>query len=54
MRMIVTMALLVVALPFVYIFVVTRFTTSFFARNFVWFYLCILLGVFLAHLAEKR
>lgn len=54
MRMIVTMALLVVALPFVYVFVVTRFATSFLARNFIWLYLCGILGVFLMYLVERR
>lgn len=52
--MIVTMALLVLAAPFVYIFVVTRFSESFFARSFIWIYLCLVLGVFLVHLVEKR
>lgn len=52
--MITTMAILAVAIPFVYIFSVTRFPDSFFTRNFIWVYLLILLGVFLAHLGQKR
>ncbi|MBC7217244.1 MAG: hypothetical protein H5U36_03550 [Candidatus Caldatribacterium sp.] len=54
MRMIVAMALLVIAVPFVYLFVVTRFPESLFARGFIWIYLLVVLGVFLVHLVEKR
>lgn len=54
MRMIIAMALLSIALPFVYIFAATRFPESFLVRNFIWLYLCVVLGVFLVHLVEKR
>ncbi|MCS7241806.1 MAG: hypothetical protein N2205_04695 [Candidatus Caldatribacterium sp.] len=54
MRMIVTMALLVIALPFVYVFIATHFATSPLVRHFIWFYLCAVLGVFLVYLAERR
>ncbi len=54
MRMIVTMALLVIAAPFVYVFVMTHFPDAFLVRNFIWVYLLVILGVFLMYLVEKR
>ncbi|MEN3202363.1 MAG: hypothetical protein ABDK87_01360 [Atribacterota bacterium] len=54
MRMIIAMALLSIALPFVYVFAATRFPGSPLVQNFIWLYLCVVFGVFLMYLVEKR
>ncbi|WP_438315616.1 hypothetical protein ACP6EK_09115 [Candidatus Caldatribacterium sp. SIUC1] len=54
MRMIAAMAILAVGAPFMYLFLVSRFPDSFFARYFIWMCLFLLLGIFFTHLFQRR
>lgn len=52
--MITTMAVLVIIVPFLYLFFVRRSPHSFLVQNFIWIVLLVLLGVLLSGLFQKR
>jgi hypothetical protein len=52
--MIAAMAVLAVGAPFAYLFLISRFPDSFFARYFIWVCLFLLLGIFFAYLFHRR
>ena len=54
MRLITTMAILVVITPFLYLALLKRNPHSFWTRNFIWIIVVLLLSVLLSGLLQKK
>ncbi|MCX7668058.1 MAG: hypothetical protein N2Z84_03905 [Atribacterota bacterium] len=54
MRMITTMAVLVIFAPFIYLFLLKNNPHSFWVRNFIWIFIIVIISVFLGSLSQKK